>query len=363
MRQVLLSFCVIAALCPVSVWAQDSGADAFADRDFAAAKDRWEIEAEAGSTEAMLGLGLLADRGFGQPRDLDLAFDWYQRAAELGLAEAQFNIAIMHDAGIGRSRDPAQAQLWYTRAALRDHTRAQYNLGLLLEAGDGVAANPALAAHWFAQAAATLPAAADKAQSGFADVEAIGPPDIAFASATGRDVELVWNSTSDTVTNFLVEAVRIPSVDDNYDRPLTAQTTAASGFLDKDIDAGNTVWRVSNLSVDNLDYAPSRWVAPQGVKPPKGRVTFIVDPDTDGMAAAASVFADQLRSAGYWVRLDRDRPDAIDGFYISYGYAADQPFADDIARYLPTNGTILPMKQVRGGTLPGEIFVNLSALK
>ena len=361
MRQFPLSLCVIAALCPAIGWAQDSGADAFAARDFARAKALWFDAAAEGSPDAMLGLGLLADRGFGQTRDLDAAFDWYQKAANLGLAEAQFNIAIMYDAGIGRARNARAAQLWYTRAALRDHTRAQYNLGLLLTSGDGIVANPAVAAHWFDLAAPSIAAAAEKPRDVTVQTDVIATPEITFAEAGTQGVELIWDAPPQTSPRYLVEVLRTPPADADYGLPLTAEVTAGSGYLGNT--AENVLWRVSNLSSDNLDYESSQWVAPRDVVPPKGRVTFIIDPDVDGMARTAGVFADQLRGAGYWVRVDDEAPKAIADFYISYGYTSDQIFADEVAQYLPFLRGIAPVKQVAGATHPEEIFVNLAALR
>lgn len=361
MRYSHLSLCVIAALCPAFSWAQESGADAFAAGDFANARAIWLDEAAQGSADAMLGLGLLADRGFGQPRDLDGAFDWYQKAADLGLAEAQFNIAIMYDAGIGRPRDANAAQLWYTRAALRDYTRAQYNLGLLFESGDGGTMNPDLARHWFDLAAPSLPAAAEKPRDVPVHTDAIAAPDIVFAEVDTQGMELIWEATSQTSSLYLVEALRAPSPDADYGAPLTSQTTAGSGYLGNNV--GKALWRVSNLSGNNLDYASSRWVVSQNVVPPKGRVTFVIDPEVDGMAQTADVFADQLRGAGYWVRVDNEAPEAIADFYISYGYTSDRIFADEVAQYLPFPLETTPMRQVPGATFPEEIFVNLVALR
>ena len=355
------TFCLIASLSPAIGWAQDSGADAFAARDFAGARAIWLAEAAQGSAESMLGLGLLADRGFGQSRDLDRAFDWYQQAADLGLAEAQFNIAIMHDAGIGRARDASAAQLWYTRAALRDHARAQYNLGLLYETGDGVAANPAVAAHWFDLASPNLPAAAEKSQDLPVGTNAIAAPQILFSEESVAGVEVVWDAAPETSATFLVEALHAPSSNADYDAPFFAQTTAGSGYLVGGVN--NALLRVSNLADNDLDYASSQWIAPEGVTPPIGRVTLIVEPEAIGMRDAADIFADQLRSAGYWVRVNDEAPAATRDYYISYGFSSDQLFASEIADYLPAHGEIMPMKQVAAAAYPGEIFVNLSALQ
>lgn len=355
MRRAAIITGVLAILCPASGWAQDTGADAFARNDLAAARALWQEEATAGSPDAMLGLGLLADRGFDGTRDPEAAFQWYAQAAALGLAEAQFNLAIIHDAGTDRPRDVDAAILWYTRAALRDHARAQFNLGLLYEAGDGIAANPALAQYWFDKAAVAIPAAAAKA---LPPQPAIGvtAPDLLFAQAG----EVVWTIDGASSQTFLVEALRLPDSTGDYDAPEVAIVTTGSGLLfDADADI---LWRVSNLAFDGTTYASSNWAGVADITPPAGRVTLISDPASPAMQDAAEVFATDLRHAGYWVRLDARAPQS-DDTYISYGFAADQPIAAELAAYLPTLTGITPVKQSLNTTAPGEIIVNLAAFR
>ncbi|WP_019956132.1 tetratricopeptide repeat protein [Yoonia vestfoldensis] len=357
MRRVAIIAGVLAILHPASGWAQDTGAQAFARNDLAAARALWRDEAAAGSAEAMLGLGLLADRGTGGARDPEAAFDWYAQAAALGLAEAQFNLAIIHDAGTDRPRDVDAAILWYTRAALRDHARAQFNLGLLYEAGDGIAANPALAQYWFDKAAMAIPAAAAKA---LPPQPAIGvtAPDLLFAQGG----EVVWTIAEASSPTFLVEALRLPRGTDNYAAPEIAVVTAGSGLLLDAGDDADVLWRVSSLAPNGTNYAPSAWAGADGIVPPAGRVTLIANPSSPAMRSAAEVFATDLRHAGYWVRLDARAPQEGEA-YISYGFAADQPIAAKLAAYLPTLTGITPVKQSLNSTAPGEVIVNLAAFR
>ena len=122
--------------------AAETGAEAFATRDFTAAAELWRKEAAAGSARAKFGLGLLSDLGLGVPRDAAKALRWYLEAADEGVSDAQFNVAVMLDAGTGVPRDVGAAAVWYGRAAANGHHRAQYNLGLLYEAGEAVPRNP-----------------------------------------------------------------------------------------------------------------------------------------------------------------------------------------------------------------------------
>ena len=150
------------ALPAAAQQAAESGAEAFARSDFAAAAELWRKEAAAGSAQAKFGLGLISDLGLGVPRDAAKALRWYLEAADDGFSNAQFNVAVMLDAGTGVPRDVGAAAVWYGRAAANGHHRAQYNLGLLYEAGEGVPQNPDLARYWLGRAAEVLPAAAER---------------------------------------------------------------------------------------------------------------------------------------------------------------------------------------------------------
>ncbi len=122
----------------------------------------WAAQAEAGDSDAQLGLASLYDLGRGVTRDPVIAYNWYRRAADAGLAAAEFNVAVMLDTGDGVPRDVSEAARWYSRAATRGNYRAQYNLGQLYAAGNGVPHDLDLAAAWFSAAASDLPAAAEK---------------------------------------------------------------------------------------------------------------------------------------------------------------------------------------------------------
>ena len=357
----IIAACAI--LSPATGWAQDSGADAFAARDFATARQLWQQEADAGSAEAMLGLGLLADRGFGQSRDFGTAFDWYQQAADLGLAEAQFNVAVMYDAGLGRARDGALAQLWYTRAALRGHARAQYNLGLLFETGDGATANAALAGYWFDQAAPDIPAAAAKSMSESPAANTLSAPQVTFSSVDADMAELIWHPQTPARASYLVEVMNVPTTSENYGLPTISVTTAASGFLDQETNFDSSaVLRVSMISADGSDYIASDWS--DGDKPSAnaGRITLFVDEDSESMAAAADIFANDLRQAGFWVRVSPSGNTSSNDF-INYGYASDAELAASVANYLPKVPHPTSLGQIANSTQPGEIIVNLAALR
>lgn len=353
----------ILAMCPAVSWAQATGAEAFSVRDYAKAQDLWTQEAAAGSAPAMLGLGLLADRGYNGGRDLDLAYDWYLKAAEHGLAEAQFNIAVMHDAGLGRERNATQALVWYTRAALRDYPRAQYNLGLLYESGDGVSANAHLARYWFAKAAPSVPAAAARSVATNAATARLTPPKVLFSEVSPTSAELVWSAPATDNSTYTIEFLQTPDVDTDYQAPIMMHQTDSSGALLRDIALqDDTVWRIVNRSVDGRDYAATPWQGLSDQHGPKGRITMIVDNTAPAIRTAATIFADDLRSAGYWVRLQTgDLADSRDGISVTYGYTADWQMADTVARYLPGPIDSKAVVAQPDSTQPSEILVHFTA--
>lgn len=344
------------AMCPAMSWAQSPAEAAFARQDFATAQRLWQGDAEAGDPQAMLGLGLLLDRGYGGARDPAAAFDWYLQAADLGLAEAQFNIAVMYDAGLGQSRSPEEALLWYSRAALRGHARAQYNLGLLYDSTGSDMYNPDLAQHWFQQAATVLPAAKEKInQSNTPDTDK-SYPRILFADwNAGREV--VW-TTSGPADNFFLEEVPLPHNGIGFAPSTMSDPLTGSGLLLPDETVSGPIGvRVLTLSDDATSYAASDWTNGG----PKGRITLIADPSSAAMMAAAEVFAQDLQTEGYWTNIST-RVGQSEG-YVTYGFEQDMDLAEVIMAYLPKPAHDVT-NILKGSALrPGEIRVDLTALR
>lgn len=353
------------AICPAQTWADSPADQAFISGDYASARSIWTNEAAEGSAEAMLGLGLLADRGHGQSRDLGIAYDWYLRAAQAGLAEAQFNVAVMHDAGLGRTRDPKAAQIWYTRAALRGHARAQYNLALLFESGDGLVANPQLAGYWFDRAASDVPAAASRTPAPALAVETLVPPEILYTERRQNSLEVIWSAPPSVSATYVLEALAVPEDEANYTASVFSAPTTGSGLLDSALPApsADLIWRVLNLSGDQTNYAASEWVLASDQTAPDGRITLLYDPEIAEMADASTYFAETLRSAGFWVRTGTRSTDAANGVYVGYGYAADSGFAQKVADFLPVGPVGTSIKQVEGLSQPGEIIIDLAAFR
>ena len=357
MRALLALVLVLAS--GLSARAEGTGAEAYAARDFATAEALWTEEARAGSAEAMLGLGLLADYGLLGPRSGDQAFAWYSRAAEAGSAEAQFNLAVMFDAGRDRPRDAEAAALWYTRAALRDHARAQFNLALLYEAGDGVPRAGAAATYWFDAAATELPAAAERAGTSPSDEDdpalARQDPRLLHAGGDDRALELVWLPGGGPDAPLEIEV--LPAGAEGY--PQAERLDAATGTGPLLPRAGaDSLARLILLDPAASDYRASDW---KGAGPgPKGRIRLQFDTGDARLLHAAGIFGEDLIAAGFWVRDDAARGGAIPAtaaVTIAYRYRSDAAMAEALAAYLPAAVTAFDPE---ASTLaPGEVAIRL----
>jgi TPR repeat protein len=90
-------------------------------------------------------MGVMAENGFGMPKDLEQAAAWYRKAADQGNTDAQFNLGAMYEHGIGMPVNYAQAARWYRPAAESGDLDALSNLGVLYETGRGVQQDKVLA--------------------------------------------------------------------------------------------------------------------------------------------------------------------------------------------------------------------------
>ena len=349
----------------------DTGAEAFARRDFTAAEALWREEAAAGSARAKLGLGLISDLGLGVPRDSARALRWYLEAAGAGLAEAQFNVGVMLDAGTGVARDPAAAAVWYGRAAAGGNRRAQYNLGLLYEAGDGVARNLDLARHWLALAGTDLEAARERLGQLAAvkpeERSMVGPEILADALVDEdgmRRAELVWTAPPGPEgATFLVEILRLAGTDEAAGSAFFMQETDASA-LDVDLpsDGAFYAWRASRL--DRSGDGPARYAASpwrrlgdgDEAALPEGRVTVRLSAEDAPASRLAEEIERSLAAAGLWVRIERV-PEAPAESAVRYAYEGDRDLAEGIAEFLPVleRGDAAPAPDLN--TAPGEVVV------
>ncbi len=294
---ILASLLAAGSPCVSHAAEADEGQRAYAAGQFETARRLWRPAAEAGDTQAQLGLATLYDLGQGGARDAASAYGWYRRAAEAGVAAAEFNVAVMRDTGDGVARDTADAALWYARAAAHGNRRAQYNLGQLYAAGEGVPRNPDQAEMWFRDAATDLPAAAEKlaamrrsegdgrarpppaasvADEGagpLAPVQPVAPangstvPALAGAPGDADAVELVWVAPAQAVpVRFFVQVLALDAAGPHEVFATYLDETATLAPLERV--PGRYAWRIYSVGRDLRHYAPSEWARFE-VRPPE----------------------------------------------------------------------------------------------
>ena len=101
--------------------------------------------AEKGDARSQYAMGVMAENGFGMPKNLSQAAAWYLKAAKQGNSDAQYNLGAMYEHGIGMPANPSQAARWYRPAAEAGDIDALSNLGVLYEKGQGVPQDKVLA--------------------------------------------------------------------------------------------------------------------------------------------------------------------------------------------------------------------------
>lgn len=129
-----------------------AGLNAYQDKDYATAREKWLQAAELGNPQAMFNLGTLYANGEGVSGDAEQALNYFRRAADAGLAAAQHNLALAYYQGKGVERSIPRAKTWWQRAAEQNHPQAQFNLGVLLWKGEEVAHDETEALKWFRKA-------------------------------------------------------------------------------------------------------------------------------------------------------------------------------------------------------------------
>ena len=355
-----------------------TGGQAFAQQDFAAAATLWRKEAEAGSAEAKLGLGLIFDLGLGTENNPDEAFRWYLAAANAGLPNAQFNVGVMLDGGAGTGRDTGNAAIWYARAAANGHKRAQYNLGLLYELGDGVPQNLDLAQSWLRRAAEALPAAAARLEDlrpAYPEERVFGPPDVTVAAVTSTDAtlqaEFVWTApTGPAGSTFFFELAHLMDELDRFGPTIFTEETDASAIaIDLPAEDAAYAWRISLLDWNGERYSASKWrqfavkdgqMVDQGeLELFDGRVTFRVGAKDVNARQLAEELASSFLRGGLWVGIE-ETTETIRESSVRYTYADDALLAEGIAAFLPVLDGSDALRVRDRKAAPGEIIVSLS---
>ena len=123
----------------------DQALAAFEAGNYPAALKELRPLAERGDARSQYAMGVMAENGFGMPKNLPQAAAWYLKAAKQGNSDAQYNLGAMYEHGIGMPANAAQAARWYRLAAEAGDIDALSNLGVLYEKGQGVPQDKVLA--------------------------------------------------------------------------------------------------------------------------------------------------------------------------------------------------------------------------
>lgn len=123
---------LLLALASTGLWAQDSergdwlrnpamgNYKAYAEfkmAHYAAAREVWETLAGIGNGDALFNLGILAEDGLGEPKNMPRAEALYISAAQTGNFKARYRLGMLYSAGALLARDVEKARLYLTLAA------------------------------------------------------------------------------------------------------------------------------------------------------------------------------------------------------------------------------------------------------
>jgi TPR repeat protein len=137
---------LLLALASPGLWAQDSergdwlrnpamgNYKAYAEfkmAHYAAAREVWETLAGIGNGDALFNLGILAEDGLGEPKDMSRAEALYVSAAQAGNFKARYRLGMLYGAGALLARDVEKARIYLTLAAEGGDKEALATLALL----------------------------------------------------------------------------------------------------------------------------------------------------------------------------------------------------------------------------------------
>lgn len=95
------------------------------------AREVWQTLAEVGNGDALFNLGVLAEDGLGEVRNMAKAEALYTSAAAAGNFKAQYRLGVLYLAGQLLPRDTAKARLYLTQAATHGDKDARSMLDAL----------------------------------------------------------------------------------------------------------------------------------------------------------------------------------------------------------------------------------------
>lgn len=123
----------------------DQANAAFMAGNYALAQKELKPLLAKGDARSQYAMGVMAENGFGMPKNPKVAADWYLKAAKQGNIDAQYNLGAMYEHGIGIPVNYVEAARWYRPAAESGDIDALSNLGVLYETGKGVKQDKILA--------------------------------------------------------------------------------------------------------------------------------------------------------------------------------------------------------------------------
>ncbi|OPY96598.1 hypothetical protein A5906_03395 [Bradyrhizobium sacchari] len=180
-----LKACKTAAAMPDAprrIWTELGRAYEF-DRQIAEAANAYRKAADAGSSTAMAGLGVLLLQGNGIKKDIAEGRVLIEKAANAGDVEGMLNLGSLYGAGIGGKSDLALARKWYAKAAEANSAEAMYQLGLMMQDADGGPKDDVAAKALFEKAAALDHADALERLGAYAEAGRAGEKDAKAAIA------------------------------------------------------------------------------------------------------------------------------------------------------------------------------------
>lgn len=98
---------------------------------YAEARRIWETLAGIGNGDALFNLGVLAEDGLGEPRDMARAERLYASAAQAGNFKSQYRLGLLYSAGELLPHDPGKARLYLGMAAQAGDRDAAERLAVL----------------------------------------------------------------------------------------------------------------------------------------------------------------------------------------------------------------------------------------
>ncbi len=99
------------------------------------ARHIWEVLAKRGNAEALFNLGMLAEDGHGEPKDMTKAESLYAAAADSGSFRAQYRLGLLYSSGGVLAKNIGKARHYLSLAAKSGDRDAAARLALLEHPG------------------------------------------------------------------------------------------------------------------------------------------------------------------------------------------------------------------------------------